>query len=196
MKKTIVSMLVLTIIALTLPAPASGQQTTAEARASAVWNSQVRKSTSRSASTPKPASSPAKKSTVIRRTVVGGPATSASSSAVVHVTGRDHSTEISALRAEIAELRARPQADPVALARLEGRLDGLTSRVATLEVVADNHEQRLVALETAKPKKTSKWKAFGTFLFGVAVGVAADEGIRALVGGGGNPSYGRTGGFK
>ena len=189
-------MLVLTIIALTLPAPASGQQTTAEARASAVWNSQVRKSTSRSASTPKPASSPAKKSTVIRRTVVGGPATSASSSAVVHVTGRDHSTEISALRAEIAELRARPQADPVALARLEGRLDGLTSRVATLEVVADNHEQRLVALETAPPPKLSfcqrhpKWCVAGGVLVGAGVGYGL-----AQIGGGGRPSYGDTGSY-
>jgi len=68
---------------------------------------------------------------------------SSSSSAVVNVTGRDYTTEISALQAEIAELKARPSYDPTQLARLEGRLEGLTSRVGSLENTVSDHEQRL-----------------------------------------------------
>lgn len=196
MKKTLVAMLVATLMALALPAPVRGQQADAEAKASASLQAERawKKIT-------KPASQLAKKFHGPSRVVVGGPTASASSSSSSSVTmvGRDHSREISAIQAEIAELKARPVPDPVALARLEGRLEGLDSRVVAIEAttlehgsVLQNHEDRLVAVEKKKGCGFGCW--FGRVL--THGGAFAAGYFLGDAGGGGSGSYGRTGGYR
>jgi hypothetical protein len=66
-------------------------------------------------------------------------------------TGTVHvSVDLSAIQARIAALESTPNRDreqDLELARLKGQLDGLSSRVGTLETGMDNHETRIGALE-------------------------------------------------